>query len=136
MKLPLPRFLVDECLSTTLPLVAHQLGFDCSHINHLGLVSIKDWHLVETIVDGNWTLVTNNAIEWRGRYRSSTTLLIHPGVVFVIPNVRRLEQQRLFATALNWVRGQQDPGNALVGRALDITADPAGQAIVTSYDLP
>jgi hypothetical protein len=74
----LPRFLVDECLSTSLPHTAHQLGFECTHINHLGLVSIKDWDLVDTIVDGNWTLVTNNAIEWRGRYRSTETLLIHP----------------------------------------------------------
>jgi hypothetical protein len=136
MILPLPRLLVDECLSTTLPQVAHQLGFDCSHINHLGLVSTKDWDLVDTIVDGNWTLVTNNAIEWRGRYRSSTTLLIHPGVVFVIPNMRRLEQQRLFAVALSWVRGQRDPGNALVGRALDVTVDRAGHPVLRSYDLP
>ena len=136
MSLPLLRFLVDECLSTVLPQVAHQLGFDCTHINHLGLVSIKDWDLIDTIIDGNWTLVTNNAIEWRGRYRSSTTLLIHPGVVFVIPNVRRLEQQRLFAAALSWVAGQQDAGNTLVGKALDVTRDPAGQPVIGSYDLP
>jgi hypothetical protein len=136
MALPLPRFLVDECPSTTLPHIAHQLGFECTHVNHLGLVSIKDWDLVDTIVDGNWTLVTNNAIEWRGRYQSTATLLIHPGVVFIISNVRRLEQQRLFAAALHWLAGQQDPGNALVGRALDVTRDRAGQPVISSHDLP
>jgi len=131
-----PRFLVDECLSTSLPHLAHQFGFECAHINHLGLVSIKDWDLIDTIVDGNWTLVTNNAIEWRGRYRSTATLLIHPGVVFIIPNVRRLEQQRFFAAALSWGAGQQDPENALVGRALDMTLDRAGQPAISSHDLP
>ncbi len=59
-----------------------------------------------------------------------------PGVVFVIPTVRRLQQQRLFAAALHWVAGPQDPGNVLVGRALEVALDRARQPVITSHDLP
>jgi hypothetical protein len=59
-----------------------------------------------------------------------------PGAVFIIPNVRRLEQQRLFAAALDWVAGQQNPGNILLGKALNVTLDRARQPGITSHDLP
>jgi len=59
-----------------------------------------------------------------------------PGVAFSIPKVRRLQPQRLFTAALDWLAGQQDPGNILVGRALDVTRDRARQPGIISHDLP
>jgi len=32
------RFLIDECLHTSLVTVAHHAGYACEHVNFLGLV--------------------------------------------------------------------------------------------------
>ena len=42
--------------------------------------------------------MTNNAIEFRGRYRK---VALHAGVVFLLPAVRRDAQLRLFVAALD-----------------------------------
>ena len=39
------------------------------HVNHLGLGTEKDWDLLKVVAENDWILVTNNAIEFRGRYR-------------------------------------------------------------------
>jgi hypothetical protein len=39
---------------------------------------------LKVIAEQDWVLVTNNAIEFRGRYRE---IELHPGVVFLVPVV-------------------------------------------------
>ena len=92
-----PRFLVDENLSVLLPEVAHARGYEATHINHYGLRKSKDWDILKVVAEEDWILVTNNAFEFRGRYQR---LEIHPGVVFLIPNVPRLQQIELFSAAI------------------------------------
>jgi predicted nuclease of predicted toxin-antitoxin system len=82
-----PRFLVDENLSVHLSEVAHERGYEATHINHYGLRKSKDWDILKVVAEEDWILVTNNAFEFRGCYQK---LEIHPGVVFLIPNVLRL----------------------------------------------
>ena len=72
--------------------------------------------------------MTNNTIEFLGRYRD---IELHPGVVFLLPAVRRPDQVRLFEGALDHVRTNPD----VVNRALDVTFDPNRSVIVTAYDL-
>ena len=93
-----PRFLVDENLSVLLPEVAHARGYEATHINHYGLRKSKDWDILKVVAEEDWILVTNNAVEFRGRYQR---LEIHPGVVFLIPNVPRLQQIDLFSAAID-----------------------------------
>jgi predicted nuclease of predicted toxin-antitoxin system len=124
-----PRFLVDENLSPRLVEPAHARGFEAMHVNHLGLRSETDWDLLKMVAAGDWVLVINNAIEFRGRYRR---IELHPGVVFLVPAVRRPDQLRLFVCALDWLASQPD----LVNRALDITFAANGDAVATAYDLP
>jgi predicted nuclease of predicted toxin-antitoxin system len=124
-----PRFLVDENLSPILVEVARERGFEAMHVNHLGLRTETDWNLLKVIAEQDWILVTNNAIEFRGRYRE---IELHPGVVFLVPAVLRAEQVRLFGTALDYVRAQPD----MVNRAMDITFGPECEVVVTMYDLP
>ena len=69
--------------------------------------------------------MTNNAIEFRGRYRK---IALHPGVVFLLPAARRDAQLRLFVAALDHVRERPD----LVNTALDVTFDQAGAPVVLS----
>jgi hypothetical protein len=59
-----------------------------------------------------------------------------PAAKFIIPNARSFKQQRPLATAADPVAAQQDPGNILVGRALDATLDRARQPGTTSHDPP
>ena len=99
------------------------------HVNHLGLRTETDWDLLKIIAEQDWVLVTNNAIEFRGRYG---TVEVHPGVIFLLPAVRRLKQVQLFEAALNFAQTLPD----MINRALDVTFDPNGNATMTLYDLP
>jgi hypothetical protein len=99
------------------------------HVNYLGLRTETDWDLLKVIAEQDWVLVTNNAIEFRGRYRD---IELHPGVIFLLPAVRRAEQLRLFEAALHHVSTDGD----MVNRALDVAFDRNRAAIVTAYDLP
>ena len=123
-----PRFLIDENLSPRLVGPARARGHEAMHVNHLGLRTRTDWALLKVIADGDWILVTNNAIEFRGRYRE---IALHPGVVFLLPAVRGAEQARLFEAALDAIQLRPD----MVNRALDVTVSQ-GEIVVTAYDLP
>lgn len=123
------RFLIDENLSPALVEPARERGFEAMHVNHLGLRTDTDWDLLKVIGAQDWVLVTNNAIEFRGRYG---TIDLHPGVIFLLPAVRRPEQVRLFEAALDHARGHPD----MVNRALDVVIDPNGTVRVIPYDLP
>lgn len=109
-----PRFLVDENLSVLLPEVAHARGYEATHINHYGLRKSKDWDILKVVAEEDWILVTNNAFEFRGRYQR---LELHPGVVFLIPNVPRLQQIELFSATLDVISELSD----MVNVALDVT---------------
>ena len=99
------------------------------HVNHLGLRTETDWDLLRIIAEQDWVLVTNNAIEFRGRYRK---IELHPGVVFLLPTVRRPDQLRLFEAALNHVHDYPD----MVNRAVDVTFDVNRKTVITPYNLP
>jgi predicted nuclease of predicted toxin-antitoxin system len=123
-----PRFLVDENLSVLLPQTAHARGYEATHINHYGLQQAKDWDILKIVADEDWTLVTNNAFEFRGRYQR---LEIHPGVVFLLPAVPRLRQIELFSAALDVIGRTPD----MLNIALDVTY--VGNDIqVNRYTLP
>ena len=124
----LPRFLIDENLSVLLPKTAHNRGFEATHVSHHGLHHAKDWEILRVVVEEDWVLVTNNAIEFRGRYQRLT---IHPGVIFLLPAVARAGQMELFSAALDVIKRAPD----MVNMALDV--DYAGARIrVRQYRLP
>ncbi len=61
------KFLVDECLSPKLTELAHEKGYgESSHVVWLGRSGAKDWDLLPLIIDGDWTFVTRNSIDFRG----------------------------------------------------------------------
>ena len=112
-----PRFLIDENLSIALPQRAHARGYEATHVTQLGLKGAKDWALMELVAEHDWVLVTNNAVEFRGRYQK---VEIHPGIVFIVPNVRRMGQIELFEAALDEVlRRRSRRAAGVVMRARD-----------------
>lgn len=123
-----PRFLVDENLSVLLPEIAHARGYEATHINHYGLRKSKDWDILTIVAEEDWILVTNNAFEFRGRYQR---LEIHPGVVFLIPSVPRLQQVELFSAALDAIGKSPE----MVNIALDVTL-ARDRIRVNRYNLP
>lgn len=60
------KLLIDENLSPGLVSQANVKGFVCAHVNHLGLTGLKDWELKATILEGDWTFITNNGMDFRG----------------------------------------------------------------------
>jgi predicted nuclease of predicted toxin-antitoxin system len=122
------RFLVDENLSIKLPETAHARGFEATHVNHLGLHQSKDWDILRVIEEEDWVLVTNNVIEFRGRFRR---LEIHPGVVFLMPTVPRTQQIELFAAALDVISEFPE----MVNVAVEV-AYAEGKIRVNRYALP
>ena len=124
----LPRFLVDENLSVLLPETAHARGYEATHVNHYGLHQSKDWDVLKVVEEESWTLVTNNAIEFRGRFQR---IEVHPGVVFLIPAVPRALQIELFSAALDVI----DEAPDMVNTALDVTYSE-DHVQVTRYALP
>jgi predicted nuclease of predicted toxin-antitoxin system len=123
-----PRFLVDENLSILLPEVAHARGYEATHINHYGLRKAKDWDILKVVAEEDWVLITNNAFEFRSRYQR---LEIHPGVVFLIPNVPRVQQIELFSAALDAIAEFLD----VVNTAIDVAYE-ADHIRVNRYALP
>ena len=126
--MPAPRFLIDENLSVRLPAVAHEAGFEATHVNHLGLRTRKDWTLLDTVREGGWTLVTNNAMEFKGRYAREA---VHAGLILLIPNVRRDRQIDLFNAALAEVAHDLD----LVNSVIEVDYDD-DEIVTRRYDWP
>jgi hypothetical protein len=54
------KLLIDEFLHTSLVEVALAASHAADHVNYLGLGSSKDWQLMATIRERDYTFVTNN----------------------------------------------------------------------------
>jgi predicted nuclease of predicted toxin-antitoxin system len=124
-----PRFLIDENLSVALSDAAHAAGFEAMHVVHLGLASERDWDLLTLVRDGDWVLVTNNAVEFHRRY---ARLAIHAGVVFIRPSVRRAQQLELFGAALADIAAEPD----IINTVVDVDYDNEDRILVRRYALP
>src|ERR1019366_1978201 len=91
------RFLIDECLSIDLVSVASEAGHEAQHVARVGKAGWKDWNVARYASDGDFVLVTSNASDFRRLYAKQP---VHAGLVIILPNVNRIEQQRLFLGAL------------------------------------
>ena len=122
------RFLIDENLSVALPRVAHERGFEATHVNHIGLREWQDWNLLNVIRRDQWVFVTGNAVEFRSRYSKLRT---HPGVVLILGSLDRRAQTAMFEAALIDVATNGE----LVDHALDIRLSETHTIIVRRYRL-
>lgn len=62
------KFLIDELLSPSLAKIAIDKGHgETSHIVWMGLAGRKVWELKPTILEDDWTFVTKNSVDFRGR---------------------------------------------------------------------
>jgi hypothetical protein len=134
------KLLIDECLSPELAKLAQDRGYDeASHVVWLGKAGAADWTLKTLIIDGDWTFVTKNSIDFRGPSSSPGSkgqyadVAIHAGLICLNgPEGMDLEIQReLFEIALDEL-GDDD----LVNQVLEVTLTEQNEIHVLRYALP
>ncbi len=108
--LKVARFLIDECLHTSLVELAHAAGHAADHVTYLGLGSTKDWQLMDTVLERDYTFVTNNRSDFLALYNRAP---LHAGLVIIVPNVAPPRQRELFQAALEHI-GQGEIVNAIL----------------------
>lgn len=137
------KFLIDECLSQELALLARARGhLETMHIEWLGLSGTKDWDLMPTLIRGDWTFVTKNSRDFRGHNRDGglhAAAEIHAGLVCLNgPKTMDLDMMvSLFTVALDALDADSDLVNAI----LEITfAEGQGEddhtVDILRYELP
>lgn len=122
------KFLIDECLHTSIVAVAQAHGHDCFHVNWLGLSGETDWDLMPRIIEEDFTFVTNNARDFRKLYAKEE---LHAGLVIIVPQVLPVLQRDLFALILQDLADTQD----MVNEVIEVTLD-GEDAVLTRYSLP
>lgn len=136
------KFLIDECLTLDLVQLARGRGFgESSHVVWLGLQGCKDWELMRVVLDGDWTLVTHNAFDFRGpRAKPGSRgqysgIDLHAGLICLggDDSLSKSMQVSLFGQALEEVG---NPGD-LVNQVLEVWHETStGQASVVRYRMP
>lgn len=134
------KLLVDENLSPSLTELANSQGFVCSHVNHLGLTGLKDWQLKSAILEGDWTFVTNNGVDFRGPAKAPgnqgvySGISLHAGLICIdAPGGLNLERQKqLFQLILS---NLTEKGN-LINQVLQVTLSPNGAVELSRYEMP
>ena len=122
------RFLIDECLTIDLVTIAGQAGHEAQHVAHVGKAGWKDWNVARYAAEGDLVLVTNNATDFRKLY---STQPLHAGLVIIIPSVNRVEQQRLFRSALD----ELSRFGELINRVLEVDIE-GDEMMFDFYELP
>ena len=108
------KFLIDECLSPELVIIARERGhWETTHVTWLGMRARKDWSVTRRAIVNGYVLVTNNTTDFTYLVEREET---HPGLVClnVAPGLMSLDvQKRLFALALERL-GDLEPINEIL----------------------
>ncbi len=121
------KFLVDECLHTSLVEVATLRGHEATHVNYRGLSGTPDWALMASIREEDFALVTNNGKDFRHLYAREN---VHAGLIIIVPFVPPPTQRILFDAALDELADGD-----LVNEAWEVRLVEAGIEI-TRYEWP
>lgn len=136
----MPRLLLDENLSPTLEALAHERGYECAHVSHLGLSGTKDWQLKRTILDGDWTFVTANNVDFRGPADAPGTsgeyadVQLHAGLICVTASaaLNRSRQQTVFRSILSELETAAD----LTNTVMEVEVNASDKVTIRRYKLP
>jgi predicted nuclease of predicted toxin-antitoxin system len=121
------KFLIDECLHTSVLQVAYDAGYEAYHVNHRAKSGAGDEELIRIALAEELTIVTNNAGDFR-RLMSRTNA--HPGLIVILPNVKSEVQRALFGRALEWIAAEKL--SDLINKVVEVDFADG----VRIYDLP
>jgi hypothetical protein len=129
-------------LSLDLVEVARVRGFaESNHVVWLGKAGSKDWELKALILNGDWTFVMRNSVDFRGPAERPGTrgqyadVALHAGLICInSPAGINLEIQReLFSAVLDEIGTAGD----LVNEVIEADLDSAGTGLtIHRYPLP
>lgn len=122
------RFLIDECLHTSLTEVATEHGYEGHHVVRLGLGGETDWDLMRRIVADDFTFVTNNAADFRKLYAQED---LHPGLIIIVPQARPALQRQLFEAVLAMLAEGEEPVNEVFEVRIE-----SDEIVIDRYGLP
>ncbi len=134
-------FLIDECLTPDLAVLARNRGYHASHVAHQGLSGKKDWEIRDIAVAGDLTLVTCNSVDFRGSASNPGTrgeyanVQLHAGLICLngpIDGTNIRIQKKLFEIALDDIESNGD----LINKLLDIFMDDYGDITIRRHPLP
>ncbi len=111
------RFLIDECLSVGLVAVAKERGFQADYVSYIGKSGWSDWNLASYALENDYVFVTNNRRDFLKEYAK---IDLHNGLIIIVPDTKRAEQQRLFAKVLDVVSKRNDD---LVNKLIEVLLD-------------
>ena len=135
------KFLIDECLSPDLVKRARERGYgESTHVVWRKLAGKKDWELKPIILDGDWTFVTRNSVDFRGPASNPGSrgqyvdVAIHAGLIcFNGPEGMNIDVQlELFEHALDELAADAD----LINQVLEISLESDDELHVLRYRLP
>src|SRR6266567_7028128 len=78
------KFLIDECLHTSLVQVAQASGYVTDHVTYRSPGGLKDWQLLPVIREREFTFVTNNGADFLAHFGKEP---LHQGMIIIVPNV-------------------------------------------------
>lgn len=134
------KLLIDECLSPELVRLARDRGHgESSHVVWMKKGGWKDWGLKSFILDGDWTFVTKNSVDFRGSASNPgakgqyANVAVHAGLICLNgPQSMDLNMQlELFELALDEIAVGD-----LVNQVLEVTLGDDDQFRVLRYALP
>jgi len=134
------RLLIDECLSPELARLAIDAGhIESTSVRDRGRLGLKDWELMEYVIQEDFILVTRNAQDFRGAGKANPGGLhgaaeVHAGLICLDSALEMdLDLQReFFKHALNALGDLPD----LINQALEVYENEDGLISVNMYDIP
>lgn len=137
------KFLIDECLSPLLANLAWDAGYvESAHICRRGMDSWRDNNIMTRILESDWTLVTNNANDFRPKPGSTSLkpcyvgVSLHAGLVCLnTPFGSTLDEQiYYFKSTLIYLSDKRD----LINMILEVNADSESPDEIKfkMYDFP
>ncbi|HEX8238864.1 MAG TPA: DUF5615 family PIN-like protein [Allosphingosinicella sp.] len=135
------KFLIDNCLTPELAKLALDSGHeDATHLEWRHRGDWKDWNVTDMAIEGDWTLVTRNSVDFRGPAKAPgskgeySKRLLHAGLICLNgPVGMDLDMQiDLFRKAIEALEADND----LINKCLEVTMDDKGMIRTDRYQLP
>jgi predicted nuclease of predicted toxin-antitoxin system len=106
------KLFIDECLSASLTAVAKDKGIHADFGPYVGKSGWSDRGIAQFALENDYVVVTNNRRHFLREFLKSE---VHPGLVVLVPNVKRAEQAHLLLAAIQQVLAvREDLVNLLV----------------------
>ena len=105
------RFLIGECLHTSLTDIAYKAGHEAYHVTRRGWTGLKNHQLRDLAIWEELVFVTNNARDFRKLMGAAE---LHAGFIVIILNATPFVQRKLFECALHELTELSDIINKVV----------------------